>query len=280
MISYSNFEAQTLQVHIDKLPPSMSGVQVAPAPWKLKGHSWSFILPALKKNTSFPSGWAAPFQADVLGSTGEFVGGVGAVILFRYTESPVGPYDELMYLPGKWKYTDGSVCTRITRIYVSSKASTENGRRNWNIPKVTADFSCTQDPQTNIWDLSVRPANSDPSTPPFFHITVHPIFILSSVRIPVSIKSNDGFIANFIRLSQPPLPQGESPEEVATDRWSRLVPGATGKMSLVRAVFHIGEDEKTVGDGKSFPAVVPWSIGTCLEDVALDFGVPELFDGY
>jgi hypothetical protein len=58
--------------------------------------------------------------------------------------------DELIYIPGRWKYADGSVAFRITRIYVSSKESTENGeriptksqrethdkagRRNWNIP--------------------------------------------------------------------------------------------------------------------------------------------------
>lgn len=35
--------------------------------------------------------------------------------------------DELIYIPGRWKYPDGSSGFRITRIYVSSKASTENG---------------------------------------------------------------------------------------------------------------------------------------------------------
>ncbi|KAK7462956.1 hypothetical protein VKT23_007537 [Stygiomarasmius scandens] len=258
----------------------MTSLQIAPAPWKLKGRSWGFILPALKKDTSFPSGWAAPFQADVLGSTGEFIGGIGMVMLVQYTESPVGPYDELIYVPGRWKYPDGSVCARITRIYVSSNASTENGRRNWNIPKTTADFSYIKDPKTNVWDLSVRPVGSDETTPPFFHIAVHRIPILSSIRMPVTVSSSGGLVGNFIRLCQPPLPQGDMPEEVATDKWSRLIPGATGKMSLGRAICKIGGDKKTAGDGKGFPAVVPWSIGTCLEDVTLDFGIPEWFDGF
>ena len=35
--------------------------------------------------------------------------------------------NELMYVLGRWKYKDGTAGYRITRIYVSSKASTENG---------------------------------------------------------------------------------------------------------------------------------------------------------
>ncbi|KAF5371775.1 hypothetical protein D9758_003367 [Tetrapyrgos nigripes] len=259
----------------------MSGVQAAPAPWELKGRSWGFMLPALKKNVSFPSGWAESFQADVLGSGGEFIGGVGMMLLVQYTESPVGPYDELIYIPGKWKYPDGTVGARISRIYVSTKESTENGRRNWNIPKVVADFSYTHEPRTNTWDLSVRLQGSDPSTPPFFHITVHPISLLSSIKFPVSVSaSTEGFLSNYMRLCQPPLPRGNKPEEIETGKWCTLVPGTKAKARLGRAVCQIGEGKKTVGDGKGFPALEPWSIGMCLEDVTLDFGVPEWLDGY
>lgn len=37
--------------------------------------------------------------------------------------------DELIYIPGNWKYADGTTGLRITRIYVSSKESTQNGKR-------------------------------------------------------------------------------------------------------------------------------------------------------
>ena len=64
--------------------------------------------------------------------------------IYRYKTSPVGPYDELMYIPGFFRTTtvaaDGSessvLAPRITRIYISTDATALRGRENWNIPKV------------------------------------------------------------------------------------------------------------------------------------------------
>ena len=57
------------------------------------------------------------------------------VQLIRYSDSPVGPYDELLVTPGKFEYEveEGGKRikkrnTRITRIYVSQKATCYNGR--------------------------------------------------------------------------------------------------------------------------------------------------------
>jgi len=63
--------------------------------------------------------------------------------VIRYTESPVGPYDELILAPGFWKYPfegrDGKKATkkniRITRIYVSQKDTCWGGRTSKDIFK-------------------------------------------------------------------------------------------------------------------------------------------------
>ena len=59
--------------------------------------------------------------------------------IIRYSETPVGPYDELAILPGAFSGVgrDGGKKrdSRITGIWVSSKETLINGRRNWNIPK-------------------------------------------------------------------------------------------------------------------------------------------------
>ncbi|KAF9460005.1 hypothetical protein BDZ94DRAFT_1198552, partial [Collybia nuda] len=81
------------------------------------------------------------------------IGGPGSIqvrvpFLFQvasYTDSPVRPYDELVYTPGRWKYANDSFAFRITRIYVSSKKSTENGRRHWNIPEQLVVFDIGSD---------------------------------------------------------------------------------------------------------------------------------------
>ena len=59
--------------------------------------------------------------------------------ILRYSETPVGSYDELAILPGCFagigpkgiKMKD----MRITGIWVSQDTTLMNGRRNWNIPK-------------------------------------------------------------------------------------------------------------------------------------------------
>lgn len=59
--------------------------------------------------------------------------------IIRYSETPVGPYDELAILPGTFSGVgrDGGKRrdSRITGIWVSSKETLINGRKNWNIPK-------------------------------------------------------------------------------------------------------------------------------------------------
>lgn len=75
----------------------------------------------------------APLERQTLSaSDGTFVGGIGMVQIIRYTESPVGPYDELLLVPGFFKYDGPNGETRknvrITRIYVSQKYTCWNGR--------------------------------------------------------------------------------------------------------------------------------------------------------
>lgn len=75
---------------------------------------------------------------------------------------------------------------------------------------------------------------------------------------------------------QPPLPQGEKPEEVGTDKWAALTPVLKGSVKVVTLVP--GFEDKSVGDGVSFPKVKPWSIACVMEHADLDFGVPTCFD--
>ncbi|PBK59780.1 hypothetical protein ARMSODRAFT_966594 [Armillaria solidipes] len=249
---------------------SESGIPVAPAPWDLKARSWIFVLSPLSKQANFPAGWAAPYQAEALAGGGEFIGGPGMIMVVSYTETPVGPYDEVMYVPGRWKYADGTTGTRITRIYVSTAASMENGRRNWNIPKQVASFSFTEDPATAVWSLAVSPL--DAPSAPFFKVSVGRIPLLSSFRIPFSSK----ILGNLNTLVQPPLPQGSSPEEMGTEKWAVLTPLMKQKLRFTKVKGEF-EDGK-VGDGIGFPAVVPWGLAYQMEDVVMDFVVPEWRD--
>lgn len=70
---------------------------------------------------------------------GAFQGGIGHVMYVDYQASPVGPYKELLFIPGKFAF-EKSNWHSITKIYVSSEESVYWGRKNWGIPKEFATF--------------------------------------------------------------------------------------------------------------------------------------------
>lgn len=108
---------------------------ISPAPWTLKGNGVVFLY-------QFPSefiqqyGFMADYQRE------SFKGGLGAVMLMDYASSGVGPYQELLFIPGLFKL-NGKRAFSISNIYVSTFESVRSGQRNWAIPKDLADFKVT-----------------------------------------------------------------------------------------------------------------------------------------
>jgi hypothetical protein len=116
---------------------SPAPIEPSPAPWTLHGTVYSTIFIPLSRQ--LPVKAFAPLERQYNESfSGEFLGGLGLIQIIRYTDSPVGPYDELLISPGFWKYPhtdkDGNVSERknirITRIYVSQKYTAWNGRNS------------------------------------------------------------------------------------------------------------------------------------------------------
>lgn len=259
----------------------MSGIKAVPAPWKLKGTTWIFVLSGLLSNNNFPPGWVTPYQTEALSQGGQFVGGPALVQLVSYSESPVGPYDELIYIPGRWEYEHNDPAFRITRIYVSSKESAENGRRNWNIPKQVANFSYTSGPDDTFRFTVSNPTTSNTTTTPtpFFSASAKPLLgipLLSSLPIPFSTS----LLGNYFSLMQPPLPPNPNisahPEEIGTDKWAALTPVLKGGATAISVIP--GFEDGSVGDGVGFPKVKPLGVGGMIEGLELDFGVSEFFD--
>lgn len=86
----------------------------------------------------FSKKWVEDFGQLPPKLVGKFKGGLGYLMLVNYKNSPVGPYRELLFIPGKF-FPHGK--QSITKIYVDSEASTQNGRANWGIPKKTLPFT-------------------------------------------------------------------------------------------------------------------------------------------
>ena len=66
------------------------------------------------------------------------IGRVVQVLLVRYHESPVGPYDELLLLDHP--LISKRRLSSIAKIYVSTEASVVHGQHFWGIPKQLAEF--------------------------------------------------------------------------------------------------------------------------------------------
>ncbi|HCH65982.1 MAG TPA: hypothetical protein DFR83_24485, partial [Deltaproteobacteria bacterium] len=126
---------------------------IPPAPWWLTGEGYIFPLKSTREHV-LRHGFLPPSEQDC------FVGGWGAWMLVRYRDSPVGPYDELLYIPGYsrrgWRLT-----WQITKIYVSTEASARAGIRTWGLPKEVAPFAFTTEGD------ALRAVVGEPSDPFF-----------------------------------------------------------------------------------------------------------------
>ena len=182
------------------------------------------------------------------------------VQVIRYSDTPVGPYDELLIVPGSFGYrikddaSGGETIReeknqRVTRIYVSQKHTCWNGRKSklspshltitsifanngsqdWNIPKHLARFSFKTLPGNGL-SIAVRPHEDDElipglrsNPPPLFTASYRPISYLPRFPMSTAIAK---YIGQDLRLAQPPLPQGpENMEELAgTRKWCRVLP--------------------------------------------------------
>ncbi len=106
--------------------------RVAPPPWNLRGNGCIFLF-RQPKEVLYKQAFLSGYQRQHL------VTGLGALLLVDYAESPVGPYHELLYIPGVFKFA-GRYMFSISKIFVSSSDSQWNGVENWGIPKEVADF--------------------------------------------------------------------------------------------------------------------------------------------
>lgn len=127
-----------------------------PAPWTLQGYGYILLY---RFGTDFANQQAPEFLAN------KAIPGFGSVMLVNYQTSNCGPYGELLVIPGKYQYSQKNKHT-ISKIYVSSQASVDNGRSNWGIPKELAQFRF-ESLSDKIEKVTVTSENKGKSSPIF-----------------------------------------------------------------------------------------------------------------
>ncbi|KAK8049643.1 hypothetical protein PG994_011373 [Apiospora phragmitis] len=285
-----------------------------PAPWRLKGTIYmvSFWAQAGK----LPDFAYSPLEARSDFSnpvrSGEHLGGLSQFQIIRYTETPVGPYDELIVCPGFFKYQteeNGQIKTkknaRITRIYVSQKYTCWNGRKSelslisefwgggalsadmctnvdWNIPKHLArfEFNDLPDGSTTVQvyphDTTDDVTETHASKSPFFQVTIQPLKWAPSFPLSLNFLKYIGIDASLV---QPPLPSGDGSQKElpGTEHWSKVFPGQKTRKACIAWVDMSQKGAKEVpraGYENFWPGLGRWQLGLKMEDADIEFGEP------
>ncbi|KAH8808607.1 hypothetical protein F5884DRAFT_378042 [Xylogone sp. PMI_703] len=223
-----------------------STIESVPAPWKLKATIYTFFtFQTASQARNLPASFLySPLERRSDFAKGEARGGLGMAQVLRYSESPVGPYDELLIVPGNYEYEaevrdkkkgmkmEKRSNLRVTRIYVSTRESCYNGRKNWNIPKHLARFSFKQFPNNSVhiavypYDAGSPGNESTRSKTPLFSAVYKPVRYTPSFPFSTSLLPYLGIDTHLV---QPPLPSGKTEdghqeELVSTDRWCKSLP--------------------------------------------------------
>ncbi|KAL3476650.1 hypothetical protein BJX99DRAFT_258197 [Aspergillus californicus] len=287
--------------------PPHESIPITPPPWTLKAKSWTFLYSDVEKSTPppqnpnnkpeilqsvLPAGAYHPFETihpsaleKLPNGHSQFQEGrLKVIMIIRYEETDVGPYDELIFLPAPAVTPKtGKKDFRTSTIYVSTDASVWNGRRNWNIPKHRAVFDFKQvgksDVSLKVYHPQDSPAPLNPQVP-FFTA------LLKSSSLPKVPLPNMALLP----LIQPPLarstwPPGIQDAVIATDDpengrenpWLMVKPSFKGKWGLAYPKkLEDGEDTlQWHGDGIGFPRVKFWSAGASFEGI-VGFGIASV----
>ncbi|AHM60373.1 hypothetical protein D770_10580 [Flammeovirgaceae bacterium 311] len=127
-------EGKSLQQPINCV--AMASTTIAPAPWQLTGRG-AVLLYHFPHSFNTRYGFMEEYQRR------SYQGWLGAVMMVDYTASNVGPYQELLFIPGLFQL-GGKWTFSISKIWVSTENSVLNGQRNWGIPKELAKFEVKQ----------------------------------------------------------------------------------------------------------------------------------------
>jgi len=146
------------------------------APWNLEGKGYIFLY-------KFNQGFINELDCIDNDYKEQFNGGIGCIMLVDYAKSNVGPYGELLFIPGK--VSGGKQHYSIPKIYVSSQSSVVNGRRNWGIPKELATFEFKE---TEKGEESVVVKNDEGTILNANIRSFGPRFPVSTKLLPFSLK--------------------------------------------------------------------------------------------
>lgn len=303
------------------MPKDAQDIIKVPAPWQCTAQVYSLVFFSKTDSESVKDMSAVAYSPLELSSyfaspeAGRLTGGLGGLMILRYTDSPVGPYDELLVIPGSYVYPveeQGKLVERenmrISRIYVSQKHTLFNGRHSecnvvsaashlspppslkldlarrltlradWNIPKHLAHF-VWEDLPNGATQVKVFPRDTDGGEAA---AEPTPLFKASFKTIPFipsfpMSTSWAKYVGLDLSLVQPPVPQGVSEEIVGTNQWCKsIITQYSSRMHL--GWFNISQRDEHGDSGALFENFWP-GLGQWQLGVKMDNAAIEVPEG-
>ncbi|KAF4946619.1 hypothetical protein FSARC_14155 [Fusarium sarcochroum] len=249
-----------------------SKIPSVPPPWTLKGDVYAFIFwtPRSQARDGFPSLAYSPLEAQSsFASSQKALGGLSMFQIIRYTDSPVGPYDELILAPGSFEYEKED---ESGRRHLAQFTWTDNSNGSTTVKVYPHDTVATD---------SVGPESAFPDPIPFFQATFKPVPYTPSFPFRTSWINHFGFNTTLIL---PPLPEGSGSqgELPGTDRWCSLIPQQSTskcKVGWFDVAQHRDDEGRLTGAFENFwPGWSRWQIGIKMEDAISEFDHPETWE--
>lgn len=121
---------------------------IVPPPWTLSGSGVILVYGSSDTEATLPAFLDSAKRLPVK-----------ILMLVNYKESGVGPYREVLYMPGAfiWK---NKLCGHISRILVDTESSVSSGIFNWGIPKELATIKSAEDPGEISYEATMRNKSS------------------------------------------------------------------------------------------------------------------------
>ncbi|KAF4583242.1 acetoacetate decarboxylase (ADC) domain-containing protein [Ophiocordyceps camponoti-floridani] len=272
-------------------PPQPDAIQLIPPPWHVTGDVyclsfWTSTAAARKLPAAHAFSPLEAADASFACPVGSKpAGGLGMIQIIRYHDSPVGPYDEMLVVPGSFDWVrrraDGREEVgrnpRISRIYVSQRQTCHNGRINWGCPKHLARFDWTTTPDSTTTvkiyphDTTGDASESSPSSTPFFQASFKPVTYAPPFPFATRWLGLLGFNTTLV---MPPLPRGHGSqgELPGTDRWCSFLPNQYSRSTRV-GWFDLAQGDHAPYDN-FWPGLGRWQLGFKMENANVVFDKP------
>jgi hypothetical protein len=110
------------------------GVTRADAPWLVRGDAYILLTTSEREVNVADAGIDSALE-------GIYNNLFNAMVVADYRESPIGPFRELLYIPGRFRFGFDDEPMSITRGYANSEAGLWNRRAHWGVPAQFAEIT-------------------------------------------------------------------------------------------------------------------------------------------